>query len=352
MLFHNFLDPHAPCSTWILGHVPLPGPVRGGSGRTRGCPEPDGLASPESAPPNSKGVFDLKGWVGGARPHAGRRRAAPNPTGWHPRKRRPQTRRVFRFEGRVGGARPHAGRRRAAPNPTGWHPPKRRARTGRYSPARAPPGACLHWVFMDQCRCYMCMCICLMYTCVLQYMYACIYPAACGKSRHRASPTLWVATLPLTTAMAKTTMTMRGEWRRRRKAVTCGAFRFYVVRSSHGAPAVWGSRGAVWGPLWALLGRFRASWAVLGALLGRLGVLLAVWEVFGPSGGRRGALLGRLGSFRRPSGASWRLSWGPLGPSMNPLGPSGGRLGRTLAHSGALFGPLGAILESSWAVFS
>ena len=276
MLFHNFLDPHAPCSTWILGHVPLPGPVRGGSGRTRGCPEPDGLASPESAPPNSKGVFDLKGWV--------------------------------------GGARPHAGRRRAAPNPTGWHPPKRRARTGRYSPARAPPGACLHWVFMDQCRCYMCMCICLMYTCVLQYMYACIYPTACGKSRRRASPTLWVATLPLTTAMAKTTMTMRGEWRRRRKAVTCGAFRFYVVRSSHGAPAVWGSRGAVWGPLWALLGRFRASWAVLGALLGRLGVLLAVWEVFGPSGGRRGALLGRLGSFG------------------GPLGPAGGSLGALLGR--------------------
>ena len=165
-------------------------------------------------------------------------------------------------------------------------------------------------------------------------------PAACGKSRHRASPALWVATIRMMTvvmmvmvmvmmmalAMTTTTMTMRGR-RRTRKAVTCGAFRFYLVRSSHGAHlgrlrAVWGSRGAVWEAPWGSLGPFSGFLGRLEALWGRLGVLLAVW----------GVSWGRLAPARGPLRPSWlppeallaslRLFWGRPGPSMSPLGPS------------------------------
>ena len=70
------------------------------------------------------------------------------------------------------------------------------------------------------------------------------YPAACGKSRHRASPALWVAifrmmivmtmmvmVMMMTIAMETTAMTMRRGRRRRRKrmAVTCGAFLFTLL---------------------------------------------------------------------------------------------------------------------------
>ena len=70
--------------------------------------------------------------------------------------------------------------------------------------------------------------------------------------------------MAMTIAMATTTLTMRRRRRRRRrklKAVTRGAFRFDLAKSSHGAHlgclrAVWCSCGAVLGAPWGLLGPF------------------------------------------------------------------------------------------------
>ena len=65
---------------------------------------------------------------------------------------------------------------------------------------------------------------------------------------------------------------------------------------------LWGVLGASRGPIFPLLG---ISWGNLGALLGRFGRLL----------GRLQALLGRPGAVLGASCASFKRSWGPLGPS-------------------------------------
>ena len=72
---------------------------------------------------------------------------------------------------------------------------------------------------------------------------------------------MMVVVIKMTIAMATTTMRRRRRRRRKSKAVTRGAFIYYLARSFHGAHlgrlrAVWCSCGAVSGGPWGLLGPF------------------------------------------------------------------------------------------------
>ena len=140
------------------------------------------------------------------------------------------------------------------------------------------------------------------------------YPAACGKSRHRASPACSVA---IVREGIGGILDVRWDISRERPL---GGLLEAVLRPLGGCLGaswgpLWASRrplGASWGPLRAQGSNCRCffplldlSWGCLGAILGCLGRLLGRFE----------ALLGRLGTLLGASRDVLGRSWGPLEPS-------------------------------------
>ena len=120
----------------------------------------------------------------------------------------------------------------------------------------------------------------------------------------------------------------------------------------------------IWGPSWAILGRFGGQPGVARAILNLSGAMLGrPWAILGRSWGHPAGNLGYLGlSGTHPKailGRSWpalgptrailchlgpmlRPSWGDLGPPRGHLGPSWAILAPSWRHCGQSWGRLGA----------
>ena len=158
------------------------------------------------------------------------------------------------------------------------------------------------------------------------YMCMYVYPAACGKSRHRASPACSVA---IVREGIGGILDVRWDIYRERPL---GGLLEAVLRP------LGGCLGVSWGPLGVLLGLFGGLLGPPGGLFGHkdrvVGVYSPSWTSLGAVWGLSWAVLGASEAVLRPSWAVLGPSWGPLGASWGALGGPWSRLGASEARKG------------------